>query len=248
FESEKDEINLRFASFKAALEFENIEFEQPLSLIGTSVKNLSLYKVTFSQKDGIQTKDLDLRGCAVENFIGTNEDNLRFLAAQRPESFSGEPYIQLEKYYQKIGDELTATEVYLARRDATRRYALKENTTVHWSWLHILWDGFLNLLARYGTQPWRILILTLAILLLGLIVFQANPSLISTADPEITIQSGAQKFLYLVDLFIPVDLGFADRWKPSYFGGELYAGFLLLIGWLFVPLLIASWSGYFRRQ
>ncbi len=239
---------MKFSSFKEGLDLENIQFKQPFSLFGTSVKNLRLSEVRFSQEAGPQSTYLDLRGCVVENFIGRKEDNLRFLAAQRPDAFSGEPYIQLEKYYDKIGDELMATNVYLARRDATRRHASKKGTSVHWSGWQTIWDGFLNIVTRYGTQPWRILILTLYILAFGLILFQADASLISKTDPEITMQSWGQRVLFLVDLFVPVDLGFADGWKPSYFAGELYAGFLVLLGWVFVPLLIGSWSGYFRRQ
>ena len=248
FENEKKTVDFSFASFNANLEFKNNIFQQNLDLNGTSIKRLSLKSISFYQNGEDSKKKVDLRGCVIENFIGTREDNLKFLDAQRPKHFSREPYIQLEKYYLKIGDETEAKRIFLKGRDAVRRNAVIKGTSIHWSWTKIVGDWFLNLSVRYGTQTWRLLIPIFILLAVGFYIHWADDTLTIKDDLAITAQTFGQKLIYLIDLLIPINLHIAEKWQLNSLSGEVYAIFLTIFGWLLVPLLVASLGGILRRQ
>lgn len=51
------------------------------------------------------------------------------------------------------------------------------------------------------------------------------------------------------DLFLPlVNLHLDENWQPNGLGREIYAMFHSMVGWILVPLLLASLSGIVRRD
>ena len=248
FENEKKPVDFSFAYFCANLEFKKKKFKQNIEFSGTSIKRLNLKSISLSQKDKDLKKKVDLRGCVIEKFTGKKEDNIKLIDAQRPKHFSREPYIQLEKYYLKIGDETEAKRIYLRGRDAVRRNAMIKGTSIHWSCTKIVGDWFLNLSVRYGTQTWRLLIPIFILLALGIYIHWEDGTLTLKDDLAITAQTFGEKLIYLLDLLIPINLHIAEKWQLNSLSGEVYAICLTIFGWLLVPLLIASLGGILRRQ
>jgi hypothetical protein len=55
--------------------------------------------------------------------------------------------------------------------------------------------------------------------------------------------------MYSLDLFLPVvKLGADDLWKPNNLAVQRYAFVHQFIGWLVVPLLLASLAGIFNKR
>jgi hypothetical protein len=247
FENDKKLLDFSFASFGANLEFKNNIFRLNLDFNGTSIERLNLENISYTKDGKDSDKKIDLRDSFIRNFIGENKDNLKFVEAQRPDCFSQEPYIQLEKYYLRTGDEIEAQRVYLRGRDAVRGNATKHGTKIHWPWTKIVFDWFLNLSVRYGTQTRRLLIPIIVLLLVGFYIYRGDDALV-LKDKNTETAQFREKVIYLVDLIVPVNLRIAEKWQPKCFTGEIYALCLIIFGWLLIPLLVTSAGGLLRRQ
>lgn len=56
------------------------------------------------------------------------------------------------------------------------------------------------------------------------------------------------RLAYSLDLFLPVvKLGLDDQWVASGLVPQIYAFIHVFLGWLLVPLLLASLAGYLKR-
>ena len=79
--------------------------------------------------------------------------------------YDSQPYTQLEQALRRSGDDAIADNVFYAQR--VREFGNR----FHWpAWLNvpgILWDLFLRLSAGYGVRPFRLVLLTLAVLAWG---------------------------------------------------------------------------------
>jgi hypothetical protein len=49
-------------------------------------------------------------------------------------------------------------------------------------------------------------------------------------------------------LFVPVEVYIGRRWEPAHGFASLYAGFHTLMGWILIPVVIASLTGLLRRE
>jgi hypothetical protein len=196
-----------------------------------------------------------------------------------------DPYLQLEKYYRSIGDEVQAKTIYFRGRCHLResvKYRNKQTKPAGWGdWLRAKptsWgDWGLKWLTGYGVKTWRLLVPIIAMLLLGIAVFwpgnamkavenkPSTSSQILSQDTTSSTQSGTEqssrgagaknqkprsfdRVAYDLDLFLPLDLGAADKWVPVTQWREIYIVFHSLAGWLLIPLLVASLAGIIRRQ
>ncbi|CAA9375388.1 MAG: hypothetical protein AVDCRST_MAG93-8772 [uncultured Chloroflexia bacterium] len=57
-----------------------------------------------------------------------------------------------------------------------------------------------------------------------------------------------ERSVYSLDLFLPVvNLHVDENWQPNGLGRQIYAVFHSMVGWILVPLLLASLSGIIRR-
>jgi hypothetical protein len=254
FENEKYLIDFGLTSFKTLLQFKDITFRQAVGLKEAAIKRLDLQGISFSEngKDLKKKGKVDLRGCVIEIFPGSKEDNLKFIEAQDPKYFNYGPFIQLEKYYRVIGDETEAERIYVKGRDALRQHARKLGTGIHWSRKRRVGEWLLDVSVKYGTRTRRLLGLILIFLALGVFIYWGDGALAPSKAPPVGTPAAAQtivqKIVYVIDLFLPVKLNMVDRWQPVFFLGEVYAIILIVCGWLFIPLLIASLSGYLRRK
>lgn len=193
-------------------------------------------------------ESLDLRGFIFQRFEGDSELAFKLIECQQFSTFSRDPYLQFETYYQNSGDELQAQRFHYRGRRDMRRRALTKDEGATWSATERWVDLMFKLLTGYGVQTYRLLLFIAAFLVSGMIVFW----------PMTALQEGTARvvaaFAYSADLFLPVvDVGLPlnEEPKPSeleYSWRESYAVLHSLIGWVLVPLLVASLSGLVRRR
>lgn len=242
---------------------------------------------------------VDLRRFMFDIFEGTKGQQRYVVAAQSPEKFSQDPYLQFEQYYRSTGDDDYARSVYYEGRLALRKTArLKRDDDTgpsidRWPWLKAKLDWLLCWTVGYGVKTRRLLVWILAFVLIGICVFWPDGALLAKESSRsgaegLTIardnQTGKAKQLtrwlefiktplsglgktgdmkeddpfanhlfyrigYSLDLFIPiVDLRIAkDYHLPQGWRGG-YAVVHVIVGWLLVPLLLASMSGIIKKK
>ena len=186
--------------------------------------------------------------------------------------FSMQPYLQLEKWYLLGGDENKAREIYRKGRRRARKNAgwiwlpgyqahvgvtTPESHRDQWPWLRKISDLVLDYLTGYGVRIGRLLIIVLIFVCLGAILFEPystmkaidHPSPLGDLDEASRTQELVERFTYSVDLFVPlVKLGVDDIWVPKGWWPHTYAFLHMLVGWLVVPLLLASLAGIIRKR
>ena len=178
-------------------------------------------------------------------------------------AYSRDPYQQLEKYYRALGDEAEAKRIhYLGRRDLRENAKDKEGRT-KWPWSTRWGDWWLKYLTGYGVRTWLLLLWIGFFLIAGTAVFwsegalkaklpppsQASGQTSTSPTPPSEEHSLFNRAAYSLDLFLPlVNLRFDEKWEPEGLIRSIYALFHSLIGWLLIPLLVASLAGIVRRQ
>lgn len=263
----QSEVDFKFTNIDARIELKNTYFDQPASFYNSNIKQIILGdNFPFTDK-------LNLRGLTFEIFEGGKKHWKKFVEAQQPDKFSRDPYIQIEKYFHKIGDEVKSTEVYFEGRSELRKYALNQKIEdITWSRKRKLWDWFLKHLTGYGVQTERLFIPIIVFVGIGTCVFWDNNflnqidnkktnlshSFVRVSEiPEEIIDNNLsrnifKKLGYSVDLFIPVlDLQIANKLELSESAPlwkQYYRVFHIFAGWFLIPLLIASISGIIRRD
>jgi hypothetical protein len=210
----------------------------------------------------------DLRDCRIAVFDLEKDKWKEILASQGSNCFSRDPYLQLEGYYQKIGSEYEARKVYYEGRNRSRSRAKVRGNNIVWSPGNWINDSVLKWLTGYGVQTWRLLILLVLLLGTSIAIFwspsslKAKPSATAVTATNSTSVSPQQapptaptqatrleRLVYPVDLFIPVvKLDVADQWQPIPEWRRIYSVFHRILGWLLIPLLVASIAGIVRRQ
>jgi hypothetical protein len=81
---------------------------------------------------------------------------------------------------------------------------------------------------------------------MGSVVLEAD---ITGLAPNSREQRAFRSFAYSLDLFLPVvNLRIDERWQPQGLEREMYALVHSMVGWILVPLLVASLAGIIRRQ
>jgi hypothetical protein len=183
--------------------------------------------------------------------------------------FSPQPYTQLAKVFQESGREDQAKQVLIAlENDRKERTGLTRGELV---WYYVGWT------IGYGQRPWRALWISLAIMVLGAVVFgsAANYGLMMPEDQMGTKDdapnggwkrdSRMNSILYSVDAFIPlVSFHQTKYWLPDpMVGGRVsarlgeeftwgclcrcYLWFHIAMGWLLSTLLAVGLSGLVSR-
>ncbi|MEJ7816997.1 MAG: hypothetical protein WKF53_17640, partial [Rubrobacter sp.] len=290
FEGEAD---FRFASFGVNLTCIGARFAGPVDLTAARVSRvLQLGEGTFEQQVTLyQTKIgllvigdtlpfgergyADLRECSFEGFRGDAKVARSLAKKQRPELFSRDPYLQLEKYYRSVGNEVEAKRTHFLGRSELRKNAISRDGHTKWPPATMLGDACLWLLTGYGVRTWRLVVPIFFFLIVGTWVFwpagalepkasgttgasngvQAGEVYLASAQPNGEQSPGglgqhlSDRVLYSLDLFLPVvNLHVDENWRPEGLGREIYAAFHSMVGWVLVPLLLASLAGIVRRE
>jgi hypothetical protein len=287
------EVDMSAARISQDLTFTDGLFEQRVILNNASSDQVKLQGTNFPFNSPL----LDLREYTFRGFSGPDENSeelaLRFARAQDPFKFGRDPYLQLEKYYSSIGNEVQAKAAYYeGRRDLrhnVKKYRNKSTTKPtklgkrinKWRRVKLTsWgDWCLKWFTGYGVKTERLLIPILVVFVIGFGLFSvpsnalktvetdsssaaADPSANLTADGiQMTAMSAGKKevpedkgpnaideFAYNLDLFLPLDLSVADEWELQKRWLEIYGLGHQLIGWILIPILLASLGGIIRKQ
>jgi hypothetical protein len=247
-------------------------FERYVNLYQSKIGMLSLGRaLPFGNNSRV-----DLRECQFDRFGGSSKVAKQMAAKQLPEEFSRDPYLQLEKYYRGVGNVLEANSFHYQGRSELRKNAWKRGgRTAEWPLSTRLSDAGLWLLTGYGVHTWRLLIPIFFFLGVGTWVFWPSEALVTpsgthgqsnegqeanatyltpTASSQEQSQVGLGQHLverasYSLDLFLPlVNLHIDENWQPNGLGRQIYAVVHSMVGWILVPLLLASLTGIIRRE
>jgi len=242
-------VNLSAASISQELSLTGAQFEHRVTLYDASIDLLVLDDDRFPFKEG----SLDLRGFTFNRFKGpaanSEERAIAFATAQDPTIFSRDPYLQLEKYYENIGDDSRGRRVYYQGRSEFREKARTQNK---WSLMRSILDWFWKVLTGYGIKIWPLLAISSVFLVIGTLVFYVPQDTLTKANGPASIipweEGLLYRFLYSLDLFLPiVNLRVDEQWVPNGLLLQEYATIHTLVGWLIVPLLLAALAGIMRR-
>jgi hypothetical protein len=156
-------LDLSFATFARTVSLEQVNVQKALRLTRTRFdKDASLYNATIGRlilKGGspffADKAYLDLRECTFERFQGTPVQAMQFAREQNPTTFSRDPYLQLEKHYESIGQDIQAREVHYQGRNEMRKSAKRASSNGNLS----PWDRYLLWFARtymklFGAQQY----------------------------------------------------------------------------------------------
>jgi hypothetical protein len=284
-------INLGQAVIGGKLRLSGASFHNDVKLYDASMKILELWSKGDQDKAAATLKveemlpfkqphSLDVTSCAFERFHGGPPEiehrlALAFVDAQDPRKFSRDPYLQLEQYYRRTGQEHTADQIHLEGHKAIHKNARQpKDKCVNWSTWQIVRDWLFWKLSGWGLQPFRILYLSLFIVLVGAAVFSPLDALrptkayveelvgagysapVETADIVrlATLHDRAQYLLdrlfYSLDLFIPaIDFGYTARWEPPITSVYLIiASVETTLGWVLATLLLAAVVGIIKSD
>jgi len=248
--------------FERDARFDDVLFQRLVSFRETSVRVLHF---SLSGRVGEQPQfqgPLDLTGCTYDRMRADWKSvlcALRTFESLPDASYNRQPYAQLEKMYRAVGQDRDADNVYLARRYVEADRLRFRREPFAWSM-----DRFYRLLANYGVRPHRLIVYALVGMLLGALAFHSPGSVDvkqgSAANqgsegcpltPEHSL-GGLDAVRLSVRCFLPVDISLLPNCvATNNFYGKLrfqdWAALLHLLGWLLVPVGIASLSGILRR-
>lgn len=178
------------------------------------------------------------------------------------EPFQRATYLRFEKWSRDRGDDATANRVYRAMRRRSR--AMETPFSQLWAEYLVDW------LTAYGTQSWRAAILLVLVIACTGGLFLKPGALVPktpAGDPAPTRHTWGTAYWVATKYAIPVlSVAPGDQWKPSsaraapslgplplcaragwWITYDEWASVVSVVGWILVPLLVASISGVLKR-
>lgn len=146
-----------------------------------------------------------------------------------------QPWQMLSAALRRDGHDVEARNVAIEREnERTRRAGLPP-----WS---KPWRAVLHWTIGYGYRPiyalgWALFIVSICAALYTRADFHSKPG-----APE------SAKFLYSIDAFIPVDLGYFSTWAPNAAWWSALAVLEAALGWLLAALLIGALTGLLKKD
>jgi hypothetical protein len=261
------------AVFEAQVSFEHVRFERDARFDDTlfkgavSFRETSFRVVYFSDNGRVGDRKqlegaLDLTGCTYDRIRADWKSLLDALHAYEllPEaSYNRQPYAQLEKAYRTAGQDRAADDMYLKRRHVEAERLKADREPIAW-----FLDRFYLVLANYGVRPRQLILYAAIAIFLGSIAFHCPGSVqarkdASSTPPALECPLSSQKSLGVADsarlafrYFLPVEVSLLANceastnyyWKLRF---QDWAALLRVLGWVFVPVGIASLTGILRR-
>jgi hypothetical protein len=172
----------------------------------------------------------------------TAKERLDWLALQPEKPFHPRPHEQLAKVFRKMGREVDAREVLIAKQEALRKHG-------ELGYLSKAWNKFLSITIAHGYKPWRTMWFMVALILTGSGVFWlAELRQMQQSAPSFN------PFVYSLELSLPL----IDLHQESYYlpeadqpGGwffRLYFWVHIILGWVASTLLVAALTGLIRKE
>lgn len=212
------------ASFCGPVSFESATISGALDLAGAKfcdtveLSNVSAKRLVLGTGEPFLKPLADLRQCSFEVYEGGNSYKAggetkqsweKLVAGQSPKCFSRDPYLQLEKYFRKLGDDEEADAIYLDGRNRMREHAKKiygrrqagaaEGDDIRWGRTRLFKDLLLKWLTGYGVRTSNLLIPIFFFVALGTLVFWPDgglrpkpPSPSAEAQAQATAQAIVQ--------------------------------------------------------
>ena len=266
------------AEIQGPAEFQGAVFEGPAGFREARFRAL-LFRNDLTETIPFYKQFVDivhLRGC-VYDFINVAWPELfdpKHVGNKIKRSvYHRQPYKQLEKTLRVMGLDREADNVYLARRkreaqqlwERVFRRNRGEKISV-WQMsqdlLSALFDFFQRLLFNYGVRPFRLLWLSLIVLIIGTYMFAQTDAIKHSEKEErnaVEKLSLSQAFGFSLRLFIPiVELPTGRQWVPTdkpapylHFLNLSFAGYATLhrlAGTILVPLGVAALTGFMHRH
>jgi uncharacterized protein YjbI with pentapeptide repeats len=235
------------ASFRSVLAtgdaiFNNASFEGDVSFRNAHFETFTFlaYQLSQAGSEAQLVGKVDLQG------ITYDRANIPWkLLFESLEPFNVQPYIQLERVLREAGEDREADMAYLDRRNRERGrlWSQGERARAVWSWLE-------KTLFRYGVRPYRLLILSLIVLVLGVLIFSRPGTVMykhvqfQTAEP---VQLSIWQSLFLsVSQFLPIPL--ESLWQPASTFALVYSIIHRVAGFILVPLGVAALAGLLHRR
>lgn len=184
---------------------------------------------------------LDLQGMSYK-YISAAEDEVnsraRLLELVKQASYSADVYGNLEQFFSRQGYRADADRVFVYGKHRERAERLHG---LHWvgSWL-------LNLLVAYGRHPWQTSIPCVLLVVLGCFLFSPDKMELQKKEDAGRIYN---RVWYSLGLFLPfVDLQMDRLWRPksSHWLLRNYVRVHILLGWILIPVVIASLTGLIK--
>jgi hypothetical protein len=223
--------------------FQSLCIESPESMTNRDLAiGVLLYGISFDWIAVLSKDDPNIDG------FSCDDDNLPPLNIHTPsgrrlldlfknsQSAGPTPYLQLEAFLQRVGNDEDADETYFQMRREQRR---------SFSWYRQAIDWILDVSVRYGRRPMRASFPWIVLFGIGVYLFWSKDKMEkengSTDDWYCPIW-------YSLDLISPVDLGIATKWRPGPAHPNLraYAQIHRIAGWILIPLIAAAATGFIK--
>lgn len=190
---------------------------------------------------GAQFDSLDIDDMTYSSFLAGSDEKgdqrwgavLDLAAKNRP--YSRDVYRRLEDYFNRIGQTKLADDTYIEGR---RRQRAEGVEPALW-WLRSVLADYL---VRYMRAPLRVFLASIAVVVIGWLVFLPAGAVEPRAGDAKTIPQ-FNALWFSLESFIPVvKLDTAEHWRPKL--DARYRWFYLrchrIIGWILVPLMVVN--------
>lgn len=272
----KGSVNLGQVVIGGKLSLAHSSFAKAAKLYDANIKIFDLRDGKYSSDEAskaaqhgsqdefpFKTRSLDLTSCTFERFHADTTElerelGFKLVEAQDPRTFSRDPYLQLERYYKNSGKEDAARVIHFKGHQDLRKNRKQPDGAIRWSTAYATKDLLLGLLTGWGLKTHRLAGICIFLIVCGTVFFsqegalrpQANQEVVALASqpPERLGARLVERTLYSLDVFVPLDLGFSSKWEPTSLGVEAGIFIYTLMGWLLIPLLVASFAGVIKND
>jgi hypothetical protein len=257
-------VSFVHAEFAGDARFENVLFKERLDLRDCTFSNLLLPAGPSQYTRQLLPDCIDMRGCTYQRVSLELEPLLRTQSGdERLRPYDRQPYSELEHALRTAGDDKQADDVYLEWRREERKQQFVQGRFGSWigSWIY-------KVLANYGVRPHQLAFASAVLVIAGTLFFEQP----GTVRPKEARGEGAtshattlqEAFFVTLEQFLPISIPVGDVLVPTTqpvtlpltFGRKRVvieatpievASILKILGWIFVPLGVASLSGFLRR-
>jgi len=207
--------------------------------------DLKLGHLTRIQIDGLtwdkDTRPFDLDGLVYQSLAVKDNDRSRLMDIVHSSLYNPQAYVAMENYLRQQGYPDDADTLFTEQKD-------RERGEGGLGFIGSIWSLFLKFFVDYGREPQLAFVWAGLIVAIGTIVFH-NPDGMELPDVEDPTKYQYSPFWYSLNLFFAViDLQFGRHWEPKTHRrfARIWVHVQTLLGWLLIPIAIATVSGLIK--
>ena len=237
-----------FANFEGlkvegSTSFSEAQFAGYMSLKDSVFNALDLTNVKWPERE--HRERLWLNGVGYRRISAgearSSSSNLLALAnhAAHRSAYSADIYLSLAEFYRREGYPREANQFLIAQKRREREEVLHG---MEWCW-----SLFLDWFVGYGRSPERALFWSIAIVLVGMLVFRPHRMEPRTTNLKTDFYS---PFWYSLDLFLPlIKLQDSELWKArdDFWFARWWSRLHTMLGWALIPIAVAAWTGMLEK-